>query len=378
MPVSFYDNHTSSSLSSARVHARAPLLDYLQSLLTHGPKHYIDNIHTAIKAISVDDKIIPFTISHNDCESSYVASLYNQYIGYARDELPRQVTLPMRTLYDPLLFVLGELLRASKINRSLHVNNWLFSTNLTPELNQKQLGALVEALVDEYPKHAIVFRSVNAWNPDTLDCFVASGFTPLFSRQIFMLDSKTDEPFKERHMKKDVQLLQTSGYKIVHPSALTTKDAARIAELYHALNIHKHSRQNPQFNERFTGMSIQNQALRFTCLEKDGVIDAVYGCYDDGSAMVAPFFGYDTSKPESLGLYRQICAAAVLEAHEKGLLYNQSSGASEFKTRRKATPVLEYHMIFTRHLNSFRRAAWKGMCAYSNRVILPFVVKNRI
>lgn len=378
MPVNFYDSQTFSSLKSARIQTHAPMLGYLKSLLTHGPKHYIDNIHTPIKAVSVDDKIIPFTVSHDDCESSYVASLYNQYIGYARDELPRRVAPHIRTFYDSLLVVLGELLRAGGINRCLHVNNWLFSTNLTPEVTQKQLRALIEALVDEYPKHAIVFRSVNAWNYDTIQPFITSGFTPMFSRQIFMLNTKTDAPFKERHLKKDIQLLNESGYEIIHPSALTVKDASRIAELYQSLNIHKHSRQNPQFNARFTSMSIQNQVLRFTCLKKDGLIDAVYGCYDDGSTMVAPFFGYDTSKPESLGLYRQICAAAVLEAHRKQLAYNQSSGASEFKTRRKATPVLEYHMVFKRHLNPFRKAAWKAMYKYSNSVILPFVVKNKI
>lgn len=378
MSVNLYDAQTFSSSQWAHMQVHASLLGYLKLLLAHGPKYYIDNINTHIKVASVDDKIIPFTISHDDCESSYVASLYNQYIGYARDELPCLVAPHMQTLCDLLLAGLGKLLRAGGVNCSLHVNNWLFSTNLTPEMSQKQLRALVEALVDEYPRHAIVFRSVNGWNPNTIHHFVASGFTPMFSRQIFILDTKTDALFKERHLKKDIQLLNNSGYEIIPPSALTPDDAPRIAALYQSLNIHKHSRQNPQFNARFTSMSIQNQALRFTCLKKDGLIDAVYGCYDDGSTMVAPFFGYDTSKPESLGLYRQICAAAVLEAHGRHLTYNQSSGASGFKTRRKAMPVLEYHMVFTRHLNPFRRAAWEAMYKYSNNVILPFVVKNKI
>lgn len=353
-------------------------LSYLKALLSKTPRHFIDNVHTPIMAAQVDSQVIPFTISHDDCESSYVTSLYNQYIGYARDELAKHVSPGKRRLYDSVLMILGELMRAGGLNKCIHVNNWLFSTNLTPEMNQQQLNALVESLVDCYPRHAIVFRSVNAWRYESIHQFINAGFSPMFSRQIFMLNTKSEIPFKERHFRKDVDLLRSSGYEVVESHELKGSDASRIAELYRSLNITKYSRQNPQFNAEFTEMAIQTQALRFRCLRKNGKIDGVYGCYDDGETMVAPFFGYDTSLPEEAGLYRQTSALVTLEAQEKGLLLNQSAGASSFKLRRKASPVLEYHMVYTKHLNPLRQAAWKGMCKYSNSVILPFVVENKI
>lgn len=378
MSVNVFDSFCAQSLPWKNFRGCPSRMNYLQALLKFGPNHYIDNVHTSMMAAQVDEQILPFTICHDDCESSYVTSLYNQYIGYARDELQRHVSPGMRGIYDSLLVVLGELLKAGGVNRCIHVNNWLFSTNLTPEMNRKQLKALVEALIERYPKDAIVFRSVNGWHYDSIHQFVSTGFSPMFSRQIYMLDAKTEAPFKERHFKKDLKLLEESGYEVISPSELSIADSQRIAELYRSLNIDKYSRQNPQFNSNFTEMAIKNQALRFSCLKKEGRIDGVYGCYDDGEVMVAPFFGYDTTLPEELGLYRQISALAVLEARDKGLVLNQSSGASSFKLRRKAVPVLEYHMAYTRHLNPFRQAAWKAMCKYGNSVILPFVLKNNI
>lgn len=378
MTVNVFDSTSAKTLPWGTLHADPTRLNYLQALFNHGPQHFIDNIRTPIMAAQVDKKILPFTVCHDDCESSYVISIYNQYIGYARDELKRYINPGVRRFYDSLLMILGELLRAGKLNKCIHVNNWLFSTNLTPEMNQRQLKALIEALVECYPKHAIVFRSVNAWHYESFHQFISAGFLPVFSRQIYMLDTKSESPFKERHFKKDLKLLEESGYDVVPSSDLTPEHATRIAELYRALNIDKYSKQNPQFNESFTRMAIENQALKFSCLKKDGRIDGVYGCYDDGRTMVAPFFGYDTSLPEESGLYRQISALAVLEAQRKGLVLNQSSGASSFKLRRKATPVLEYHMVYTRHLNPLRQGAWKAMAKYGNSVILPFVLKNHI
>lgn len=351
---------------------------YLRALLKKGTRHFVDNIDTPLRAAKIGGLAFPFTICDDDCVSSYVASLYNQYIGYALDELNKHISPRMRLLTRSFLVVLGELLRAGQLNRCVHVNNWLFSTNLTPTMQVQELQKMTEALVDSYPKHAIVFRSVNAWRFETIHTFMQAGFSPLFSRQVFMLDTKEEAPFKERHFKKDVKLISQSGYELFHADQLSPSDAPRIAELYYDLNIHKYSRQNPQFNPAFTGMAINNGALRFSCLRRDGRIDAVYGCYDNGEMMVAPFFGYDTSLPEEAGLYRQISALAVLEAKEKGLILNQSSGASSFKLRRKAKPVLEYHMVYTKHLNPLRRAAWRVMRTYGNKVVLPFAVKNKI
>lgn len=378
MPANFHDHETLESLSFHQLQMQRSQFDYLKSLLAFGPKQFIDNIHSPLSSIHIGGKILPFTISDDDCESSYVSSLYNQYIGYAREELPRKVSAPLKTISDSFLVFMGKILRSSKINKCLHVNNWLFSTNLTPEMSSRELKDLSHALIERYPKHAIVFRSVNNWNKETLNQFAAAGFFPMFSRQVYILDTKTDTPFQARHFKKDLKLLEESSYKVVTPSELTQSDSARIAELYQNLNIHKYSKQNPLFNSEFVAMAIQNQALRFTCLKKDGRIDAVYGAYDNGSMMVAPFFGYDTTLSEELGLYRQINALAILEAHQKGLTYNQSSGASEFKRRREAVPYLEFHMVYAQHLNSFRQTAWTAMRKYSNNVILPFAVKNKI
>jgi len=41
------------------------------------------------------------------------------------------------------------------------VNNWLLSTNLYPPSSNETLEAISRFLIERFPKHAIVYRSVN-------------------------------------------------------------------------------------------------------------------------------------------------------------------------------------------------------------------------
>ncbi len=44
---------------------------------------------------------------------------------------------------------------------TVHVNNWLLSTNLYPALSEAQIRAITTHLIARFPTHAIAWRSVN-------------------------------------------------------------------------------------------------------------------------------------------------------------------------------------------------------------------------
>lgn len=373
-----YDRDTLSTLVWPTTTEGEYARNYLEPIINKGPQHYIDNVLTTYMVIQDGALILPVSVNHTEYQNSYVCSPYGQYIRYGVDEIHQLYSFPMRSLCQHSLQGLGCLLKMGRINQTIHINNWLLSTNLYPDLTAQQIRSLTELLTELFPNHAILFRSVNATQTELLELLEKQGYSKLFSRQVYLLDTQSSEPFNERHFKKDLILLENSGYEVVSPDAFSLNDVPRIAELYRALNIEKHSIQNPQFNEAFIRLGVEKHALTFHGLRKDGSLDAIFGSIQRGQTMAAPFFGYDTGKPEELGLYRQLSALAVLKAKQNGFLLNQSSGAGSFKKRRKAKPVSEFHVVYTRHLPAWRQLPWNCMQSIGQRFILPFVEKHSI
>lgn len=351
---------------------------YLSPLIEQGVKPFISNVDTTIMALEDKELLIPLTINQAEYDNSYICSPYSQYVSYGLDELEALVRPSTLPFMKGALCSLGGLLKAGQINKTVHINNWLLSTNLYPSLASQQIQAILATLIQRFPDHALLFRSVNETDTDLIHLLKESGFSLLFSRKVFMLDTKSSAPFKERHFKKDLKLLDSGGYEVVENDGWSPDDAPRIAALYRALNFEKHSKVNPLFTDKFVANCLKSGKLRFRGLKKEGIIHAVYGATLEQDTMVAPFFGYDTTLPEKEGLYRQLSALAVLEAKESGAILNQSGGAASFKTRRGAKSVLEYHAVYTAHLPRWRQAPWQTLKTIGNRIILPFVDKKKI
>lgn len=351
---------------------------YLFPMINDDPNHFVNNVQTTVQALSDRELVIPITINDAEYDNSYVCSPFGQYINYGLDEMESLVSKLKRPFMKGALHCLGSLLKAGQINKAVHVNNWLLSTNLYPHLNPLQIQEITDLLTNQFPEHALIFRSINQTEGSLLEILKSKGYSLVFSRLVFLIEKDDPAPIKERHFKKDVKLLESSGYEVIEHEQISLDEAARIASLYQALNIEKHSRVNPLFTEEFTKLCLQTGTLKFRGLKKDGVLDAVYGAVHRGETMVAPFFGYDTTKPEELGLYRQLSALAVLEARESKRTLNQSGGASSFKKRRKAKPVAEYHAVYTDHLPKWRQAPWQTLKQIGDRFIAPFVSQKNI
>jgi len=356
--------------------------NYMLPLLRESAARFIANTETRLKVLRIDDLVLPVTVNEAEYGNSYVCSPYTHYIAYAIQELAMLRKPWLEQVLKVLLRGLGLLCRATKFNRVVHVNNWLLSTNLYPDLNGEQLKRALAFMASAFPRHAIVFRSVNArTNPMLEEVLREEGCKLVGSRQIYVYETerRDGQNAKSRWLlKRDAKLLERNGYDVCVGSRLTEQDMPRIKELYDRLYLDKYSTYNPQFSERFLTEAWRTGSLEFIALRKEGRIDAVLGYYARNGVMTTPVFGYDTSLPAELGLYRMLSAVLIQEAERRGLLLNESSGAAQFKRNRGALGHLEYNAVYDRHLPKYRRMCWSILSVLINRVGVPLMHKWKL
>ncbi|MGA8163879.1 MAG: hypothetical protein WB791_02505 [Waddliaceae bacterium] len=341
---------------------------YIVPMIKNSPQYYINNVKTTIQALLVDDLVLPITLNNEENGSSYVCSPHAHYIQYGRQEMTLIKNKAAKAFLESLLGMLGKFLKWGEIDKIIFVNNLLLPTNIHPALTQAQIQAVTEGLIERYPQHAVAFRSMNKIHPPSLlEHLKEEGFRLVISRLLYYTDTKTHEPFQSRMFKSDRKILNQSLYKERRAEEIPQDAIPRIQELYHQLNIEKHSRCNPQFNENFVRLVMDSQWMTIKVLEQAGKIDAALGYFSEDKVMTSPFFGYDTSQPQDLGLYRQISTILLLDAKREGFFLNQSSGSGRYKTLRRAQTTPEYIAVYHQHLPLRRRAPWTLLENVMNR-----------
>ena len=347
-------------------------------LVCSGTRDYISNVQAEMQILLLDDLALPVTINDREPANSYVCSPLCQYGLYPQEELVNLPGRVQRVLFLPLLKCLSLYLKWSSIDRVVHLNNWLVSTNLYPEMSPDQFAEIHRYALATYPKHAIVWRSINPRNHSHLiETGDSLGYDQIASRRIYFQDARTRRPFRNSAYKVDRKLFAKHGYtlrQVTNPSAETVE---RIVELYRMLYVDKYSKWNPQFTGRLIARLIEHDFLNCYVLEKaDGRIDGVIGYYILGGIMTTPLLGYDMTIPQEVGLYRMLSNVLIDHGRDRGVLQNASAGAGHFKRSRGGEAENEYSLVYTRHLSMRRRAAWKVIQQLANRVALPLVIKH--
>lgn len=355
---------------------------YLVPLIEHGSERYVQNVRTQLIVLSVDGIPVPVTVNDGEYDNSYVCSPYTHYVSYAKQELALLGNRALIASLGSLLTGIGVLLKRSRFNRIVHVNNWLLSTNLYPALDEEQWDALLDKLLAAFPDHAVAFRSLNpALNARELDLLRSRKCRFVPSRQIYLL--RTDSPSfgnaKSRWiLKRDGALAGMHGYEKTNANGMGDSDIPRIAELYRMLYLEKYSFDNPQFTERFLQEALHEGTLELFGFRRDGRLDAVLGFYARDGAMTTPLFGYDTSLPQEIGLYRMLSSLLIELACERGLLLHESSGAAQFKRNRGAVAEIEYTAVYVRHLPLRRRWCWTSLEWLLVKIGVPLLRKFKL
>ncbi|MDM8532584.1 hypothetical protein QUF63_15550 [Anaerolineales bacterium HSG25] len=347
---------------------------YLTPFLQNSPQQYLNNVTTDLMILQVDQTIFPVTRVVPTTNNSYVCSPLNHYLYYGIEETQRHLPL----LSHPLqLFVrlFAHYLNTHQFEQAIQVNNWLLSTNLYPDLKSSQLEAMLNYLRNQFPDHAIIFRSVDEHgNPLLYQTLRTLGCAMLFSRQIYYQHPNRLAVQRKKQLKIDLNRFRRMPYQAQQiDSDASPATIKAIQTRYNQLYLDKYSTLNPQFSTDFIRLALQNKLLTITILRMPDSqrVEAVLGYFYRRGLMTCPLFGYDTTRPKQHGLYVLLSTMATLAAQQNGHVLNMSGGVGQFKRLRGGIPIMEYNAVYYQHLSSWRQRPWRQLIWLSDYLVRP-------
>lgn len=378
MNIQLYDQTQMEQIPWEKISNAHRIKNVLIPMMKKGTNHFMRNVVSRLKLLMVDQYLLPLTINEKEYENANVCSIFSHYILYAKQELSAFTSKRgVEKTGHFLISGLGKWLQLSQINRVVIVNNWMFSTNLYPDLSYDQLTRITKWLIQRFPTHAIIFRSVTDHYPKNLySDLYRCNYLPVASREVFYYQPKHFQnlPSKKRwKIRRDWRRLKQSGYKVVSKEQLQKQDFERLAQLYHLLYIQKYSIYNVQYRKEFFSLIMNDPQFHLKALVKDHRIDGFIGFYIDHGVMATPMLGYNTSLSPQLGLYRMLFGQMIKEAHQRNLLLHESAGVPQFKKERGAYDRIEYHMVYVQHLPTYKQTTWKLLQKILEHIVLPYM-----
>lgn len=341
----------------------------------------ISNVDTELRILQVSGKdFFPVTINNNEWNNSFVCSPYNAYAQYSADEL--KLKIKHRFIQFPLLFIirlLSKYLKYSDIDKNVHINNYSLSTNPYFEWNGEQIAELTTVVKQTYPNHAIIFRSLNTYQHQSLlNEFQSNDYQLLGSRQVYIFDENYKDWWKRNNNKNDARIIKKQGLKrIGHDEMKSYLEEA--LDLYNQLYLKKYSVHNPQFTLAYFQQCHLDKIIHFQgFIDDKNQLKAFAGLFIIGNTLTSPLVGYDTNESIKKGLYIHAIRLIMEYKFESDLILNLSSGAPLFKRLRGGKPSIEYSSIYIKHLNNKRRFAWNCIIFLSNRIGVPLIEKYKL
>lgn len=377
MTIHLYDKNTLEKFISVS-HCQYEQ-DYLIPLLQQTDS-FIKNVKTVVYLLKTDTVTFPITVNETEYENSYVCSPYTAYIAYAKEELVKIKQPALKLFLKLLLGLFGNFFKLTHLNKVVHVNNWLLSTNLYPQWEAKELAEITRFLSQKFPHHAIIFRSLNPYTQKNLyPVFENNHYQWIASRQVYILDTNNSDFLHKRDTKNDYRLLRHTNYTVIPHEALCTDDFLRLETLYNLLYLEKYSYYNPQFTKEFIQLCHTKRLLTFYALKSpDGCIEGVIGYFHRNNVMTVPLIGYNTKIPLKVGLYRLLTALILQEASKNHWVINMSAGVGEFKRLRGSLGYIEHSAIYYHHLPFYRQLPWRLLKFILNHIVVPIIQKYQL
>jgi hypothetical protein len=321
----------------------------------------IENMSATVTLETINGKAIPISIAKGSQRPNhYFVSPVAAYIDYPLDGIRRAEASKPSLKLKALRVAVGlarPLLRWSGLDDQVQLNNWMLSTCPAPELTASELRDLVNRLIKKHPTKAVVMRSLNViCDLEQMNTLKELGFVLLPARRIFI---QVLEPggAMPRNLKRDRTFARKSELSVKPGTTFSDADFLRAKELYDALYIEKYSTQNPKYTAAFLKEMCAAGVLEITGLTTpSGDLVAWVGNFCANGTLCVPIGGYDTSFPKSAGLYRVMSWLSNECAIERGLRFNMSSGAAQFKQQRGAVQSLEYTAVYVGHRSFVNRA----------------------
>lgn len=345
---------------------------YASAFAAQGTRRLVANAASRMLLGQAAGHFLPVTVDDGGFGLSYVANPHSAYVLYARREMDLVGMRRGRRAAGVALGLLDAALRAVRIDRIVHIDNWLLSTNLHGSWKGQGLAEIRVLLSARFPRHFLALRSLDDWSsPQLLAAARADGWLLLPARQIWVVDDLARDWRLRGNAGHDRRALARSGLLV---EASTPLDDARIAELYGLLYLDKYSSLNPVFTAGFVRLTHEIGMIDYrVAREASGRVQAVAGMWAREGVMTPPVVGYDTSQPQNEALYR-IASYLFCEAAEtKGWRLHGSAGAAAFKRNRGAHGVIEYLAIYAGHLTAARRAPVAALASALEHLVVPMM-----
>lgn len=341
----------------------------------------ITNVFTEASILKINNDFY-FPVTKNDAplKNSFVCSPYTAYALYSKDELTSKV--PNRILQLPLLWLIKLIdvwLKFGNIDKNVHINNFLLSTNPYPDWDGKQIAGITELVKSKFPQHAIIFRSLNLYQHEhLLSQFEINGYHKIGSRQVYIYDEDYEAWYKHKNNKHDKRIIKKQQLQYIGHEEMEAY-LEQALELYNKLYLIKYSKYNPQFTLAYFQFSHKSRFMHFQGYVDDNrKLKAFSGLFILGKTITSPLVGYDTDAPQKEGLYIHAINLIMQYKFNHGLLLNLSSGASLFKRLRGGKPSIEYSVVYTGHLSLKRRLTWTILQFISNKIGIPLMNKYEL
>lgn len=351
----------------------------LREMARRGAPAMVSNVATRLSTLDVAGRTMPVTLDDGALGGSYVCSPHSAYILYARAELDLLkvgwTSWPSRAA----LAALDRVLRAARINRIVHLGNWLLSTNLHDGWRGEGVKAARETLAAAHPDHLLGIRSVDDWSsPGLREALIADGWIMVPSRQIWIVDDLERDWTKRNDFGNDRRLVERSPLVLSDLRQVGDSDARRIADLYAMLYVGKYSALNPILTPAFVQASAGSGMMSYrVARDSGGTILAVAGMWERGGVMTPPVVGYDVARPQREGLYRIASWMFMERALQAGWRLHGSAGAAHFKRLRGARGVIEWNAYHAAHLSTPRRRSVEALAMLLKRFVVPVMVAKQ-
>ncbi|MES3032908.1 MAG: hypothetical protein V4813_02805 [Gemmatimonadota bacterium] len=333
----------------------SPVVEALWSpLVQRGTEWCASNVRATPQWLDVDGVPWAVAITRVHPRNCYVVSATGQYLDYALEETRRLPPGVARTSSSVALRGIAPLLQ--RLDPIVVLDALPVSTVLHAPRPIDAWRRALEVARSAFRGLPIVVRSLDAVHtPALLAAAPDLGLALLPSRLVFHQDPRQPAFWSIRNLRHDCRLTTEQP---MQSRMMRADDADVIAALYWQLYGEKHSTLNPQFTPQWLAHGMDAGVLVGEGLIHDGRLVAAYLSYSVEDVMTNPVFGYDTTLPQQLGLYRRLSLLTMLAARQRAQRIHASSGAPGFKASRGGVPTLEYHAVDLRSIRGVQRAAW--------------------
>jgi len=344
---------------------------YFWTILKDWTNKYIKNIDVVIKIIEVNWTLIPLSIWNNK-DNCYTTSM-----SWTFKYLLLELKLLDNKFFKLIVYLLSQflffLIKKSRLDNIIFVNNLLLSTNLYPKLSKQDFTEIKNFLLEKFPAHSILYRSINDLDTYYMDSLNEIWFERLISRQIFISEKEIlSEYLKIRDVKNDRNIFEKWEYKFETKNNYSDKELKEILDCYDNLYINKYTDLNPQFTVDFIKNISKNDSFSLNILKNEDDIKAVFWYYKISDVITTPIFWYIEEN-----LYRQISYLLLINTLKTAKILNQSSWVWRFKMNRWAKKYIEYSLIYYKNLPFFKRIIWDFIIFISKTIWEP-IFKNNI